>query len=56
MLWGYLIKLSFKDDLDELKIYERKLNNQAVILLVIGIRVNKYKRHWISCMGLHTAA
>jgi len=32
-----MIKLSFKDDLDELKIYERRLINQSLILLIIGI-------------------
>ena len=32
-----MIKLSFKDDLDELKIYERRLLNQSLILLIIGV-------------------
>lgn len=31
-----MIKLSYKDDLDELIIYERKLNYQSLILLGIG--------------------
>ena len=34
-----MIKLSYKEDLDELKIYERRLNNQSLLLLGIGIMI-----------------
>lgn len=32
-----MIKLSYKDDLDELKIYEKKILEKAFILLAIGV-------------------
>lgn len=32
-----MIKLSYKDDLDELLLYEKKIMSKAIILLIIGI-------------------